>query len=436
MSVLIFCDSPFMNFKHTNIAYDLILNLTQQYENVFYFVNNFSTNNDGDNFFVLNLDTVFESFHKDLINKLNTLPNSLKYIHQEELKQFHKVKFIVKNKKEILDQEMLNEVVDSIKPIQIYYSACFGAKVIDEINFHFTNLRKTLYYEIPTIPMCKNHERLVNQFDEIIINNKMLYKQMKEHFPNKVLHYLNYQINCIDKFNFKLFPKNMSNKDKFKIKYNNRITHKLPFNKKVFLIEIDGYDIASQEIKLLDLYFRLLYKLNKDYPDKFFFVFNLPDDFIFQNIFKIFTEKKKDKLDKNSYTFVMDYFGMNGFYWKYKYINLVSAVDGIICLSGFEITHNASISANIFNIPVFYNNSGDYLNGEINNGFPLNNNIPLFVANPIQSFIKYPPFNSLYNEFLIFYKNILEKKSNEINNDNDNNNYLEYYKQINKIICN
>ena len=36
-----------------------------------------------------------------------------------------------------------------------------------------------------------------------------------------------------------------------------------------YLVDIDGYDIALQEVKLLDLYFRLIEKLNKEFPNKY-----------------------------------------------------------------------------------------------------------------------------------------------------------------------
>jgi len=432
MSTLIFGDSPFMNYKHANFSYDLCLNIVNYRKEIFYLINNFVSNSGDNKFFVINFNDMLSNFHKTIFENIEKCNTIIKHLSSKEVEKFDKIKFIIKNVNEDLNQDTLDEIISKFNVNEIYFSGCFGMKIDEDINFHYPNIRKILYYDTPCVPFNKFNENLINFFDEIITLNIKYDEQMNKSFDKKT-HYLKYNFPLPNRFDFSLYP--TDEKEFIKKKYNNKIKYKIPLNKKIFLVDIDGYDIALQEIKLLDLYFRLIEKLNKEFPNKYHFIFNVPNDFIFQNIYKIFESKRKEKFDLSCCSFIHEYYNLEGYFWKYQYADLVMTCDGVICLSGFEINHNVSYIANMFNIPVFFNNNNDYLMTEINNGFSLETNIPLFVANKIQSFIKYPPFNHLYDNFLLYIDDKI------INNKYFFNKkflpkYNEYYSEICKIINN
>lgn len=431
MSTLIFGDSPFMNYKHANFSYDLCLNIVNYRREVFYLVNNFITNNGDNKYFIINLNDMISNFHKNISNNMNKCNKIIQYLSKNEIEKFNNIKFIVKNVNTDLEQDTLDEIISKLNVNEIYFNGCFGMKINDNINLNYPNIRKVLYYDTPCIPFNDFNEKLINAFDEIITFNIKYNEQMNKCF-NKKTHYLKYNFQLPNKFDFSLYP---TNENEFiNKKYINRIKYNIPLNKVIFLVDIDGYDIALQEVKLLDLYFRLIEKLNKEFPNKYHFIFNVPNDFIFQNIYKIFDSKRKEKFDINGCcSFIHEYYHMEGYFWKYQYSDLVMTCDGVICLSGFELNHNASYIANMFNIPVFFNNNNDYLNTEISNGYSLETNLPLFVANKIQSFIKYPPLNYLYEHFLLFLNDKIKGNKYFFNKDFIPN-YNEYYSGICNII--
>jgi hypothetical protein len=425
MSTLIISDSPFMNYKHTNFAYDLSLNLINRRKDIYYLVNNFIVNmkDNNEKYTIINFNSLINNFHKNTMEKLNNLNPIIQLLSSNEIEKFNNIKFIIRHNENILEQHFLDNLVNDLNINELYFSGCYGMKINNEIKFHYHNIRKVLYFDTPIIPINKFQENLITQFDEIINMNIKFNNQLKKNF-NKKIHYLKYNFPIIHNFEFNLYP---SNNDEFITKkYQNKIKYDIPLNKTIFLIDIDSYDISVQEVKLIDLYFR--------YPDKYFFIFNINDDFLFKNIYDIFEKKRKEKFDMTTISVINNYYLLNdGYSWKYQYTDLVMCCDALICLSGFEINHNSSYIANMFNIPVFYNNNNNYLKTEINNGYSHDTNIPLFIANSLQSFIMYPPLKHIYDSFVTF----IQKKVN--NNKYFFNkefipDYNNYYNQINNII--
>jgi len=430
MNTLIISDTPFMNYKHSNFSYDLSLVLASQEKkhNVYYYVNNLNVKNDDKNkHYTIDLNCMVSTFHGNMMN--NIIPNGvlLKYVHQQEINAFDDVKFILRNNKYELDQNMLDEIMNTYKIDNLYLNMCFGMNIDESINFDYPNTRKILYYDVPCVPLCNNYETLTNKFDELITFNEKYYHQLKHHYPKKIVHKLKYQFNICEKMDVKIIPETES--ELINLKYLNKIKYNIPLNKKIFFTEIDSHNFKMQETKLLDLYFRLIERINEEYPDKYFFILNTPSDFIFQHIQQIF----KNRVNPRDVLFLNDYYDMNSLFWKYKYVDLVMISDAIVCLSGFEMDHNASYIANLFNIPVFFNNTENYLTNEIENGTPHDDNISLFIANSLQSFIKYPPFKHVYENFIKFVSTKVVNNKYRYNSKYKSN-YLDYYTDINNII--
>jgi hypothetical protein len=430
MSTLIISDSPFMNYKHTNFAYDLCLNIVNQGKEIYYLINNFIINSNTNKFSVINLNDMLANFHKNTLEHINKINPIIKFLSMNEIEKMNKIKFIIRHNENVLEQDFLDNIVSEFNVNELYFSGCYAMKINENIKFYYPKIRKLLFFDTPIIPINKFHENLISQFDEIINMNPKYNEQLKTSF-NKNTHYLKYNFPLIHNFEFNLYP--TDNTEFITKKYENKIKYNIPLNKKIFLVDIDGYDITLQEIKLLDLYFRLIEKLNKDFPNKYFFIFNVPNDFIFQHIHGIFEKKRKEKFDMSCISIITDYYLLDGgFPWKYQYPDLVMCCDGVICLSGFELNHNSSYIANLFNIPVFYNNNNNYLKTEVNNGYSHDTNIPLFVANKIQSFIMYPPFKYVYENFINFIQNNVNNNKYYFNNEflPDYNNYYNELTQI------
>ena len=101
-------------------------------------------------------------------------------------------------------------------------------KINDNINLNYPNIRKILYYDTPCIPFNDFNEKLINAFDEIITFNIKYNDQMNKCFDKKT-HYLKYNFQLPNKFNFSLYP---TNENEFiNKKYVNKIKYNIPLNK-------------------------------------------------------------------------------------------------------------------------------------------------------------------------------------------------------------
>ena len=431
MNNLIISDSPLFNFTHTNYAKIFSQYLIENNSNLFYLCcnlsvssNNDNNDNNNENFSILNINTLINSFNYD--NKeetLNLINNKFSYMN--------KIKFLVKMFKSDINYEYINKLIEKININRIFFFLTFNTK-ISKISNKFENVEVFSFYNTQVIPLYDNQLALYDISDKVIIRNELIKDSIINHYKNKneskIVIDLPLYININELFetlnnsfnNINISSNNYNIVTKTKMKK----CLDLPLNKKILFCNIESFEFSNQETKLFDVHIRLFEYIENNYPNEFYFVIFIPNDYTTKNILNI------SNLNKNNYKIISNFYSQNSLIYNDNIYNYIAASNAIVCLSGYEESNYYCQLANILKIPVFYNDFKNHMDITTIIGDKVKNTYDLFVGNKLQGFIKYPPlkevikdFNIFYNEYLIYQK--YQKKI-------DYNKYKIYNKYFNK----